>query len=591
MSTMSERDAAQSEGDVDFDEHDRSSPPIFAFNLTAADFVCVVVAGLMLVAFVPSLTFASWTPRASLLFLIGLPGVVVLVRRALSRDRVALTAAAFLVVVLVSALLSSAPRSSVVGFAGRDLSVLTLASAFGVWAIARGASPFGRQALLVVFATVGSAVAAIGILQVTLGIDSGALALHEGRPSSFLINPVYFGAVCGAVAVVAVRSASDRPDWCHVAAFVASAGCVLSGSRVAWAALVVLVVAAVVRDRDRTQATAAGAGALGAVAAFVLDSAVSGGSGTFDRVSGATPAGGGGRWSVWEYAMQSWSDRPVLGHGVGLFRPSIQSRFTPDFARAAGPGELERVWFDAHNVFIAVLVATGVIGLAVFVGWLAFVGSRARGPLAWAALAIALTWLLQPVAIHTLPLAMVLLGASMPEEPAPARPTARVRAAFVASAACSLAIASSILIADLGLQRAADSDSYPAAVAASRWMPGDSVVASLVAQVARFDSDTTSPNARSLEWRRQTVEREPDRPFWWNELATEHLQLGDIEAAEIAIDQALNLQPVNFRGNVLRLEISVRRGDREAVESQLDVLCELNPDGCDLTADDVMVNR
>lgn len=552
---------------------------------TFTDLAISVLTVSMVVAFVPATMFPSWTPRMSLLLCTAVPGIVVLLLQAVSRDGASMLAASFAGVAAVSSVLSDAFRSSAVGFVGRDLSVVVVLAAFGVWAWSRTVTAKGARLVGAAFVCSASLAAAVAVVQVVADVERGSLALQSGRPMSFLVNPVYLGAVCAAGAVGASASAGTRWGWYHVAAGLTAAAAVLSGSRIAWAAMVVLATAGVVRERTRSRAGGAGALAGGLVIGLVLDRWFTGGANSLDRATGESA----GRFTVWKYGLDAWTERPLLGHGVGLFRPAVQARFTPDFVRSAAFDDGRQPWFDAHNVVVGVSVATGVLGLVVLIAWFWFVVREARGPAAWAAAAIAMTWLLQPVSIVTLPIAMILLGISMPFDRAADRPGPRLPRGVLAASAClSVALGVGLLVADLRLKSAVDERSIDDAVSAAAWFPGDPVVANIVAQVARLDGGDLRPNAQSLEWRERAAQREPDRPYWWNLLAEEQLQLGDVDAAARSVETALQLQPSNYASNRLALDIAVLNSDREAIDARLDLLCELEDRACAITVDDML---
>ena len=264
----------------------------------------------------------------------------------------------------------------------------------------------------------------------------------------------------------------------------------------------------------------------------------------------------------------------------------VQDLFDAEFVRAAALDEATQAWFDAHNLVVGVLVATGLVGLGVLAVWTVQIARIARGPGAWAALVIAMTWLLQPISIHTLPIAMLLLGVSMPVAPILGRPVPRrLRLAGGIVILCAVLTACSILVADLRLKWATEGPSLAQAESIAGWYPGDPIVAGVVAQVARLEF---GPGPDSIEWRERAAAREPDRPYWWNLLAEEQLAVGEVEGAAGSLEMALELQPWNYRSNVLALEVAGRRGDEVGVTTYLHRLCELDDRACELDATTVL---
>src|SRR3989338_6565056 len=73
------------------------------------------------------------------------------------------------------------------------------------------------------------------------------------------------------------------------------------------------------------------------------------------------------RFMTWQAAWQGFLDRPVLGYGQENFNFVFNQNFNPAFYEDEGSS----VWFDrAHNVFFDRLLAGGVIGLVLFLGFI-----------------------------------------------------------------------------------------------------------------------------------------------------------------------------------------------------------------------------
>lgn len=115
------------------------------------------------------------------------------------------------------------------------------------------------------------------------------------------------------------------------------------------------------------------------------------------------------RLDGWKAAFTALQERPILGHGPGLFRHATTEHLTLEFARAEGP---DRVFYDAHNVFVEYATATGLIGLALLVALVVMLARSTRGPLAVFAAAVSFTWLLEPASLHTASLVLLALGAA-----------------------------------------------------------------------------------------------------------------------------------------------------------------------------------
>ncbi len=105
----------------------------------------------------------------------------------------------------------------------------------------------------------------------------------------------------------------------------------------------------------------------------------------------------------------------MTGWGFGRFQAAVQGKYSPEFVAATARSDIGQPWFDAHNIFIGTLVAVGAIGFVLIWGWVALAARRCAGPLAWGAAALFVTWLLQPAALPTLPLAALMFGAAAVE--------------------------------------------------------------------------------------------------------------------------------------------------------------------------------
>ena len=187
-------------------------------EVSVADALVAALALLFAVAFGPTMAYPSWTPRLALL-LIALPsGVLALVAAARSRDRATWFAIAAVVWVVLAAATGGASKSTLIGFAGRDLSALVFAGVVGLWALGRRSRPSGVAMLLnaVLAGLVLSAL--VGVFQVIFEVDTGYFAFHSGRPSGLATNPVYFGGLMAAGVVIAVgeAAANGSSKWRHL---------------------------------------------------------------------------------------------------------------------------------------------------------------------------------------------------------------------------------------------------------------------------------------------------------------------------------------------------------------------------------------
>lgn len=552
------------------------------FSLSHWDAAVLAVALLTSVAFAPPLMFGAWTTRMAVMLLVAPAGLLLMALRARAGDIPAALLIGALGWAVLSAVLSPLPRSALIGTASRDLSVLTVVLAAGVWVLGRQVSSRGRVVApyVVVWALVASAL--VGILQVLADVRSGPLGLAGGRPQGFAANPVYFGALCSAGLAAAVSLIDDwSRRWMWGAVLPLGIATSLSGSRVALLAAV-LSAGLIVSVRRSRVAWLSATIAIGSLAAGVgMDRLFGAGRNAADRlISGS----GGGRTQVWWYGLEAWVDRPILGHGIGRFRPAVQHRFSADFVQKYAVDEITQAWFDPHNLLVNVLVTTGAVGFVAFVAWVAACGVRCRGPLAFALVPIGLSWMLQPVGIVVLPLAALMLGVAMSGSDEAVVINRRVLL-WLGSVGALMALY--VLAADVELRRAADALDGPRAARAASLYADDSVVADVVAQVYRFDDSIPDRAERRLDWQRTAAFAEPDRPYWWSQLAIRYIEAGSFDEAQDSLVRARELQPFNIRTLRVEVILALRSGDDDSLESLLADSCELGLDLCGSDVDQI----
>ncbi|MDJ0768637.1 MAG: O-antigen ligase family protein [Ilumatobacter sp.] len=567
-------------------DREKVAPTSFAarHGLSSWDLTALVICLLLLVLFAPPLMFGGWTLRAALLLMAAPIGLALLVARCRRRDLAAGLLAASLVWTVIVALSSGSMRSAVLGSAGRDLSAWTIVASSALWAVGRQLSDRGRIALVEVYVWGASVVGLVGAVQVLADVRTGPLALDSGRPSAFLTNPVYFGAVCASALIAATVRWSPR-SWRvqTVPVVVLGVGVSLSGSRVALAAAGVALVGVLLvhRSRDRLAASVLGLGSI--AAGVLLDRAVGAGRNAADRLA---EGAGGGRLTAWGYGLEALGDRPIRGYGFGMFRPAVQHRFSVDFVREHAANEASSPWFDAHNVVIGVLVAVGLVGAVLFLAWVSAWLPRVSGPLAWALVPIVLHWMLQPVSVYTLPLAMLMFGAAAPGDD---RIDLHLRRGAVGVlTAVGVVLGLTLFTADVLLKLAADDRNSDRAEVAALLYLRDPIVDDLVAQIHARDARLATPRTDELEWRQRVTEDEPDRPFWWSLLARRQIDAGQLDEAAVSIERALELQPNNVQTSRADAVLAVRLGDEDRLTAALEQLCALGQPECELTADELL---
>ena len=359
----------------------------------------------------------------------------------------------------------------------------------------------------------------------------------------------------------------------------------LSGSRVALAAAVLAVAAIAAVHRERETSIRVAAAAIALAAGVAIDRLLGAASNSVDRLGSAS---GAGRSTVWRYGMEAFLDRPLLGFGPGRFRAAVQGRFSAAFVAEHAADDVSQPWFDAHNVVINLLVSVGVIGTVLLLVWVALWARGARGPLVWLLVVLALTWMVQPISLFTMPLACLLFGTAGAGETASLAAITLPRRVVAPVAAIGVFLGAWLLVADVRLQRAADDLDPASAGAAARMYLGDPVAADVVAQITQFAGGSDIASADELRWRRRSTEREPDRPYWWARLAVRELQSGLPDDALRSITEADSLQRYNQRTLRISASIAVDRRDEAMLAEVLERMCEMDMPECGQDASEIL---
>jgi len=558
---------------------------------TAQDNVVLACAVLLCIGFAPAFVAAPYSVRFVVLLGLLPIGLVTLALLCIRRDVAAIAASAFVGVAVVSSLASKHVRISLLGQVGKESSALLLAAFFCCWALGRRLTERGR-ALLPYALLIGLGINAFdAFLQMAFPSDHSQWSVPSGgRALGLTASPVQLGALmaagvglCAAQALVVDR----RWHWWAGGCAVFAAATNLSGTRVALLSIgAVLVALSVVHRAWLRTAVAAAAVAIGVVVSSVAlaTSTSNGGTGTGSHVATARATVSFDRKEAWILGLRSFLHHPVLGYGPGGFRGATQGRYSAAFVRTVANDERLSAWFDAHNVIIEFLVATGIVGvllLAVFV-WKAL--RAARGPLVAAAVAIALTWLMQPLSISDAPIAFLALGAAstgtavaVERHAASAR---RIGAGTVA-AVLGVLLAAGYAFVDLRLQAAVNSGDAVRIENAARPFGEDAVVADIVAQGWANAYLFEHADKRHLQtWALKVVEREPDRPYWWSKLASTQMNFGDTVGARTSLDHAIALQPWSPSAWPLMLELAKRTKDSALEATARAKVCELQLRGC-----------
>lgn len=549
---------------------------------------------LILVGYLPGLAAPSVSFPTLVVWTVAGPGLVALALLVRGRDAAGCVLVAFLAWALVCTVLADRPWQSLSSGIGSAGGLVFLVAYGAWWALGRMLpSEDGRPVGIAIAA--GMAVnVAVAIAQVLWTQDSGILSLEYERGVGLFTNPVYFGgALAGTLplAVVGtVRSTRDRWWWGLAPIALFAAGLQLSGSRVALVASIGLVIGALVLHRVPWRRALAVLAAV--VVGLVLASGATPQVGSA-RLSGADASGGlAQRTLMWEAGRDSIVEHPLFGVGPGRFRSVGAPAIDAAFARAEGPGV---VYYDAHNIAVETAVTTGLPGLALLVAFGILAGRRARGPLAWFAAGVALTWLLEPTAAMTAPLALLAVGLAYRRPPAASdedRPTwGRVAmAAAVVLGLVGAVFGGRVLLADAAFERSRSTYDLADVERAASLAPRDPVVeaARIRLLLTQANADPTPENQASvLDAARRLVDLDPSNPVAWAQLADVTSLYGgddpDIRAQR-AYDlyvESLERNPWSLSSLTAAHQLAVRLGDDAAAERWADRLCQLDacPEG------------
>lgn len=518
--------------------------------------------------------------RIALAAVLGVIGVALVARSAArERDRAAWALLAFFAVAVVAALLSPTPWQSLHGSYNTHLSVFAFVVALGWWGLGRSFRPTVVEAVPWVLLPGAVLNVVVAFAQVSAR-SSG----FPGRGSGLMANPVYFGSFVTGLAVWSVAAAPmrTRPKlWMGLVGLLGAATGI-SGSRAAAIGLFLGGIAAVAILRHRRVLVAFAVSLVGLVAASLYGSWLAS-AGTVERL-GDTAGGFTERVDVWGYGLRAFTERPIVGWGLGHYATATQRYFTPEFIRAINYDDLSQPYTDPHNLFVTLLTSTGVLGVLAF-GAFIVLGTRGvrNTPLLLAASGIAITWGLQPSTVHSLPVCALLFGAAVRPVREPAatpRPSLRLpRAATL----LALTVAAYLLAADTQLRLA--TNGVGDIERALSWYHDDPVSASVAATYYRNlvleGDESAATEQRMLEWSDRAVAWEPGSARAWTFLADNRFVAGDLPGTKAALDRAIEIQPYNPTAWRLTLFYARVDADADLEREAMAVVCELGLDLCE----------
>jgi O-antigen ligase len=428
----------------------RADPAIPPARTPPAQAAIVVGIGLLTVAVVPGWSSSAWVPKEAVLAVLAAAGLPVLVALAIGRSRAvapstrlaARFAGLFVVIALVSALLSKSPGISMVGLYQQGTGWVFVAGLAGCWALGTRLGSRARELLqlVIIFAAVVNAI--VGVLQLIVNLDRFGLPLYSGSLVDGLqSNPFEFAALMAAGLGLLVSRFLNRPREWYLPVIVLMIGAGACGER-----LPLLLIAGVMawavrsawrtggprsawrtggpREQSRTwiparfattqavrRSVAFCALTLVSLLAGALFASWSNAGGSIARVAGSTSEETfGQRLMAWREGLRAFTHHLLIGAGPGQFRSVTSFLFPLSFVKPS-PGE---VFTDGHNFIIEYLVTTGILGTLALVCWFAVIFSKARGPLVVAAVVLIAIELAEPLDAAVFPVALAALGAAGP---------------------------------------------------------------------------------------------------------------------------------------------------------------------------------
>jgi len=566
-------------------------------------------------------------PELAVLFVLGLAGLPVLAARALGGPAARSTtevwaarcAVAFLVVIAIGAALAPTAEISFVGAYEQGTGWIFYALLAGCFGLGTGigAARRGRLELALIAGACVNALVALG--QQFIGLSGIGLGGLSGQSDGLLGNPVFFGAFMAAALVLVAPRFLDEPGrWWPVPAGIAIALGV-SGERMpALLALVVGLGVVVVALRDwragrRTGDQNAGAAVLtwpivyaaGIPISMVVGSLLARIDGGLGVIAHTANSGGGetyqDRFVAWSAGLRAFTSKPVVGYGPGQFRAATSHLFTLHQVVANGGS----TFADAHNVVVEVLVTTGLVGAALFFGWIGLGALHRKGALLGFAAVLLASELVEPLDTVITPLVFLALGAAVltthVDEGAVTTTSGRsarklppgtlptwVRPASAVAAALALLPALWLTIGDLYLQQARLSDgrgNEPVAVSQAKvadtllfawpdpsWQLGMSEEA-----IAVTTSDPSAYRA-AIDAERVAVSRDSTNATLWVDLAQFEGASGDQAAAEASAQQALRYQPFDTAALNFAAFAAMERGDTSTAERYFTTSLAVNKD-------------
>lgn len=527
-----------------------SHPGSLEVRRSPVELFAAAIAFVLPIAAVGNLETGAWALRAAILLISASVGVPILLSETRGpRPLAARAAVAFLIFGTASAVVSSNHTTAIFGLYNQGTGLLFMASLAALWAIGRRVRPEVRP--VIESALIGGVLVNVSVALLSSAFDlttfSPWLEAVDGRASALAGNPVHLAALAVlGLALLVPRFVSAPATWSlPVAATVAAAQ--ISGTR---GGIVVIAAIALWAGRRHGVRVAAMLGLLiilGFAIGAVIEASAPGttATGRADQVGSLS-----NRPATWLSAWPSVAEHPLLGVGPGQFRTATSTDHPISVARSEGT---EKLFSDAHNIFVEYLTTTGLLGLGALLVWLVASMRPARGWLLVGALGILVIGLIEPQSVVSTPLGFLALGVSGSRD----RVAELGRRNFVHGLvlACCLgaavAAASTFLFGEYRVTEAERSLQVATARQGARFLPAWPRTASLLAQVwllrAARNGHDSADHRQSRAWLLVAVQRDRADPWLWNDLGEFDENLGSRRDAVAEFSTALRLNPTSVR--------------------------------------------
>jgi tetratricopeptide (TPR) repeat protein len=533
------------------------------------------IAALLPIAISSQENSPPFTLKYALMLILAALGTVPLVKLAV-RSRYewqARAAIAFVVVGAISAIVSPSPLIGFFGLYDWGEGVIFFLAFGSAWALGVTLDAVGREWLLrgLLIGITANAIAAVAQVVFNLSTPSADLSgfgLFDGTQADGMMgNPIHLEALLvGGLALILGRACRGRWPWLVL---VALFGAALEFSSERWGVILLALLVCYAVWAYRVKAlrfiVASAAGFLVAIASGV-------GETLSHRVAtSSTSATYGLRVGAWVTSVKATLlHAPLLGFGPGEARNSILRYQSASFLRQLAVG---KDFTDMHDLFVNVLVMTGLLGFALFIAFCAGSLWGVRGAFAGFAVLAVGAELVDPMNVAVTPLAFLALGAALtasrgdPFEPVRDRLATRPRWRLQVAVGCVALVPAIVLVIGDAYEHSASqhfslSDAKLANALAPIWPQSADEVAQLYAYESVVDPSTRAADlALSVDWAADAASRDPSDPSSWALLAQADMELSRYGPARVAINKALRDEPLYVPGLEVSGELYVTAGE------------------------------